>query len=101
MIYEILQSILIALLGALLYVTIREAQALSAAITDIDERTCELTQLVKSNANRISNQSDVESALGKELLEQHKKLEKVFEIAAENRNELTARHMRERNESER
>lgn len=91
MIYEILQSILIALLGALLYVTIRQIQTITAAMDAIDKMACDAKAKAERNSRRIEDCYKGIQLCSRDTSE-------AYTLAAECRNELARMHMNERKE---
>ena len=81
-----------AILGILLYVTIRQIQTITAAMDAIDKMACDAKDMADHNSRKIED-----CYTGIQLISRD--TSKAYSLAAECRNELTRMHMAERKEA--
>lgn len=86
-------AILDAILGLLLYVTIRQIQTLTSAMDAIDKMSCEAKAKADRNSRRIEDCYKGIQLISRDTSE-------AYALAAECRNELTRQHMIMRKETE-
>ena len=85
-------AILDAILGLLLYVTIRQIQTITAAMDAIDKMACEAATKADRNGHRIEDCCKAIQLISRDTSE-------AYQLAAECRNELTRQHMVMRKET--
>lgn len=81
-----------AILGILLYVTIRQIQTITAAMDAIDKMACDAKDMAERNSHRIEDCYKAFQLTRRDAGE-------AYSLAAECRNELTRMHMAARKET--
>ena len=81
-----------AILGILLYVTIRQIQTITAAMDAIDKMACETKAKADSNSRKINDCYTGIQLISRDTSE-------AYTLAAECRNELARMHMAQRKEN--